>query len=190
MRQGHEINKGLAKKLIAVLCVVILLCIFCEKVYAFEPETLYVYYYRFGYQDQIQEQDYTLDMDKVSQSDDGDASFAYWTCRLYSAFTPGQKAYILFESLFRNGDSMGWPILPRNVRVLEAVIVDETLILNVSEEVLNYGGTAYERAFAAELAMNALTFPQVKRLTLLIQGEKSSLPEGSMLYETELTDLL
>ena len=96
------------------------------------------------------------------------------------AFTPismepePEKIFALFENYFASENISA----PKNVSVLGIKIDGGHLILNVSAEILNYGGNANERELIKELLDTAASVEGVTAFTLLVSGELVTLPEG------------
>jgi spore germination protein GerM len=67
------------------------------------------------------------------------------------------------------------------VRVLGVSIIEGCLTLDVSAEILAYGGNANERALIAQLLETAFGLPRVDTLTLTVEGKLVPLPEGRIL---------
>jgi len=91
------------------------------------------------------------------------------------------QAWAKFTIIFQVND---FYFVPENVSVLGAWFepVDKELFLNVSSEVLNYGGTYFEYRFVQTLLKNAFNLPNVRYFTLLVEGEPAPLPESSKIY--------
>lgn len=77
-----------------------------------------------------------------------------------------------FESFFQEE----W--VPAGVAVLGTSLNDGILTVDVSEEILNYGGNAFEAELVAELAAIAATVPGAEHFSLTIEGQRSPLAEG------------
>ena len=69
--------------------------------------------------------------------------------------------------------------IPSNVSVLSVVVNDDELILNVTEDIQNYGGTFYEKALVEQLLETTLSIEGINKVTLLIEGESKPLTEGT-----------
>ncbi len=90
-----------------------------------------------------------------------------------------EQARKLFQAMF---DSRLVSFKPDNVLVLGATIEDEVLRLNLSKEILNYGGAYYEERLTEQLKRTALSIDGVSKLILLIEGEEAPLSEGTEVY--------
>ena len=117
---------------------------------------------------------------------DGEETDGYhWICNTIEFegfFTHEEKAFIVFSCLF----NMSPYCVPDGVRVRGVKIENDCLTVNVSEEILLYGGCAYENALAAQCIKTAAALPSVKKLTLLIGSILRPLPEGTMIFEQDL----
>ena len=107
-----------------------------------------------------------------------------WTRRALlfekDAYTQEEEAFAVFADFFGNG----FFCVPEKVKLLAAEIENGCLILNVSEDILRYGGNAYERALVLQLMKTASSFPGIEYLTLLIEGESHPLTEGRIIYNS------
>jgi len=92
-------------------------------------------------------------------------------------------AFIIF---FDNADNVD--AVPADVRVLgiEFRQLEGHLILDVCENVLNYGGTRFEYHFVENLTNLAAGFCGVHYFTLLINSELRELPEGIIIDKMSL----
>lgn len=165
------IKEKLKIKIFVALAVVLFLCIFSEKVYAEDNnDSLYMYYYSF--------------------KDDGKEYFDSESFCFFGSFTEEQKAFIIFDNLFNNTEKDKINFVPEGTKILDIIIKDDILVLNVTNEIRNYGGTSYETAMIKQLAINALNFKGVKRLTLMFNGNYGALPEGKFIFEYEIGEIL
>ncbi len=95
----------------------------------------------------------------------------------YKATLEEQSVKALFQAFFDYGGSC----VPEEVYVLGAEIEEGLLTLNLSNEVLKYGGNYMELNFCKQLLKTALTLPSVKSLTVRIENERQPLPEGRVI---------
>lgn len=91
-------------------------------------------------------------------------------------YTPAEEAYLVFDYFF---DRAAYCV-PEGVSVLGVKIEDGCLWLNVSAEILAYGGNTFERALIAQCYKTATALPGVERLTLLVDSIVQTLPEGRL----------
>lgn len=109
---------------------------------------------------------------------------------LYGEFTPQNKAEIIYRNLFspRDGKRV---CIPEGTEVLSVDIYGGMLLLDVSADILNYGGgSAYELALVRQIMVNAAEIEGVESVTLLIDGERTYLPEGMELCCEPLAEWL
>ena len=96
------------------------------------------------------------------------------------------KAMQIFSEIFDNSHERNY--IPHSVRVLDTFFHKEYahLVLNLSPEVLNYGGTHFEWHFVQILLMNAANMEEVGYFTVLIDGQLQYLPEGTKIHELRI----
>ncbi|MDR2903181.1 MAG: GerMN domain-containing protein [Clostridiales bacterium] len=164
-------KQSVKKGIFLAVCIAVIVCIFPAKVRAAVGfESVDLYYYAFD--------------------DTGQAYFDAEKFCFYGNFTDTQKASILYENLFDHTDPDKISFVPEGTMLLGLEIEGDVLILNVSGDIKKYGGTAYETALLKQIGLNALNFPGVKRLTLMIDSNYQLLPEGKFVYEYEIGALL
>ncbi len=107
-------------------------------------------------------------------------------------FTISEQAYIVFEQLFR-GITPNWSgvftYIPKDTKLLDVALNNDSLQINVSKEILNYGGTAWEENLKKQILHTAFSIPGVNRFTLFIEGAEGILTEGTRLVLTEKGNL-
>ena len=91
--------------------------------------------------------------------------------------TKEELAFALFTYFFETVTYA----MPEGVRVLDVTLDNGHLILNVSEDIMQYGGNTNEHALIAQMIRAALSLIGVEKLTLLIEGELRYLPEGRII---------
>jgi hypothetical protein len=91
-------------------------------------------------------------------------------------------AFDIFTAFFNDEDN---PI-PSDVRVLGVRFNDGALTVNVSEEILAFGGNENERLLVKALTCAARGVPGASYLTLLIEGELRPLAEGRVVENIPL----
>ena len=111
-----------------------------------------------------------------------DGTFIWTQIELPATDTAEAHAAVAFEYFFRYG-SYG---VPDNVEVLGVELVDGRLTVDVSEDIANYGGSAFERALAAQLIKIAQELPKTDSFTLLIEGEARPLAQGTEIVAYDL----
>ncbi len=94
---------------------------------------------------------------------------------------PGsEQAYAVFTKLFTYPYNA---YIPDNTKLISVVLNDRVLILNVSEDILKYGGSYNETRIKELILKNAFVLDEVDKVTLLVNGEYVPLPEGSEINE-------
>lgn len=98
-----------------------------------------------------------------------------------------ERAFILFQAFFE-GEHVGF--VPDGVRLLNVQSKNGVLYVDVSREILAYGGSYYERCLISQIVRTALDMDGVDSVTLLIEGEVCALAEGSFIDgESKWTDM-
>ncbi len=95
---------------------------------------------------------------------------------------PARQAFDTFEALFADEAAT----VPTGVRVLGVRIRDGALTVNVSGEILNWGGNENERMLIETLIATAQKITGVTHLTLLTEGEPRPLCEGRYIDDMPL----
>lgn len=112
----------------------------------------------------------------------GDSTYETEDFYLYGELTAQNKAEIIYSNLFSPYNSKRICI-PEGTRLLAVDILDGMLLLDVSADILQYGGgSAYEQGLVSQIMLNASEIEGVETVTLLIEGERVYLPEGTELY--------
>ena len=91
-------------------------------------------------------------------------------------------AWILFTQVFNSNADF----VPQNVEILSIWFDDGVVTINLSEDVMNYGGTYFEYNFVNILLNNAAALPYPNYLTVLVEGRVRHLPEGVEIFRTPL----
>ncbi len=100
-----------------------------------------------------------------------------------SPFTSEEKASILFENLFYKWNREGvWTAVPRNTTLIGLQLAEGHLVINVSKEIKEYGGSSWEQMVEIQLLDTAFSLPTVEQVTLLIEGKLDALPEGTQIH--------
>ena len=115
-------------------------------------------------------------------TEDIDGTFRWEQINLPAVETAEEHARMAFEYFFRYG-KYG---VPQGVEVLSIEMADGLLTVDVSEDILGYGGSAFERALVAQLKQIASDIPGADSLTLLIEGEEGLLVQGTAIYRAGL----
>lgn len=89
--------------------------------------------------------------------------------------------YIL-QSLFDN--TKEWDsFIPKNVTVTNILYINGSLDIELSEDILDYGGTAWEIAMVDQILATVFSIEEIERFTLLIKGDRKILVEGTIINE-------
>ena len=110
-----------------------------------------------------------------------DGNFEYDEISVPIDFPVQYQAWVVFTQIFELDD---FDFVPSDVQVLD-VYFDAacgTLVLDLSQEAINYGGTYFEYRFTQKLIKNALSLPGVRYFTVLIEGQLQEFPEGVKIY--------
>ncbi len=109
------------------------------------------------------------------------------TCKPYEFegdFSDRDIAYILFYNLFDKSPNY----IPEGTHLLDVSLLDHQLVLNVSHEMLSYGGGCYyETCLIKQILCTAFDIEGVNDVTLLVDGSLCYFPEGSLIYK--VTDI-
>jgi len=101
----------------------------------------------------------------------------------YNSLKTEDKIYILLKNLFNNSQSM-INYMPEGSKIISLSLENGELIINVNENVKNYGGGAnFEIKFIEQILFNVFQFEDIENVTLLINGKVDYLPEGSVIYK-------
>ena len=112
----------------------------------------------------------------VIETEDISGTFYWKRIPLPATNTPEEHAQAAFKYFFRYS-SYG---VPENVNVLGVSLEDGLLTVDVSREILNYGGgSAFERALTTQLIKIAAEVPGTVRFILTIEGTLQPLAEGT-----------
>lgn len=99
--------------------------------------------------------------------------------------TEYEKAYVVISNLF---SVEGTSFIPKDIKILDTYLLEDCIVLNVSKDINNYGGTYYEKRLIAQIVKNILGIEGVNKVTLLIDGEDVSLNEGIFIREVDEID--
>ncbi|MCL2573857.1 MAG: GerMN domain-containing protein [Defluviitaleaceae bacterium] len=132
-----------------------------------------------------------LDMLKVffyEISEDGHDVMNYYNIIIPVWLSVEQRAIIVFTEIFDNFNPDEMIYAPPNVQVLDVVFDAENahLIVNLSLDILNYGGTYFEHLLITKLMTNAANITNVNYFTILINSEPRYFPEGTTILKNSL----
>ena len=155
-------------KFFFALLLVLIIFIFPQSIGAQNLDKLQIFYYEIGV--------------------DGEETLNYHHITIPAWLSVEHRALIIFTEIFDNADPDKMVFVPLNVRVLDAFFFEDTahLILNVSAEILNYGGTYFEYMMINKLLANAGGIPEVGYFSIWINGQRQYLPEGIEVQELNL----
>ncbi|NLL70675.1 MAG: GerMN domain-containing protein [Epulopiscium sp.] len=75
--------------------------------------------------------------------------------------------------------------IPQGTYIIDVSLEEGDCIINLSKEILQYGGTYFEKMLSEQLLSTIFAFPQVQKMTLLIEGNHRPLTEGTELCNLE-----
>jgi|GEM_PF-1480744 len=111
---------------------------------------------------------------------EGDAYFETETFEVYGGLGEAALLWIRFANLLENAELDKVPSVATGTRLLGVWLVEEVLYVDMSAEVLSYGGGVWnERMLFAQLMRNAGEVNGARWLTLLVEGTEVVWPEGS-----------
>ena len=111
-----------------------------------------------------------------------DGTFHWKRIPIPAADTAEMHALTAFEHFFRYG-SYG---IPHNVKVLNVSLANGLLTVDVSADILSYGGSAFERALAEQLIKIAAEIPSAEKFTLTTDGVLRPLIYGTEINRIQL----
>ena len=165
----HIYKGGIKMKTIMVMSFIMAMFVFPQKVGDIAFDELQIFYYR------------AINSDEVVMSS--------YPIIIPARLTTEQRALLIFTEVFE--DSLSKKLfVPKNVKVLDVFFDYESthLILNLSQDILNYGGTYFEDKLVSILLANAAALPEVGYFTVLIEGKRLHLPEGVLINEIRVYD--
>ena len=155
-------------KIILALLLVLLIFIFPQSIGAQELDRLQIFFYEID-------------------SDNEDA-LNYYDITIPSWLSVENRALIIFSEIFDNFNPDIMIFVPPNVQILDVFFHAEYshLVLNLSSDILNYGGTYFEDKLINKLLINAATIPEVGYFSVLIDGQRQCFPEGTSILNNSL----
>lgn len=95
-----------------------------------------------------------------------------------------EKAEHLFNKLFSESIRENTYNFPKSISINSIIFIDDLLVLDVSEEILNYNGGSYnELILKSQIVKTALNIEGINRITLLIEGDIAQFKKGLLIYE-------
>ena len=148
-------------KILFALLLVLLIFIFPQNIGAQELDRLQIFHYQI-----------TANYDEV---------LIYYHIIIPAWLSAEDRALVIFSEIFDNFDPCKMVYVPPGVRILGISFQADNshLILNLSADILNYGGTHFEYRFIHMLLTNAAGIKEVSYLTVLIDGQQQCFPEGT-----------
>lgn len=101
-----------------------------------------------------------------------------------------QEVEELFEVLFGDTSKEEENLIPEGTRLIDFKFENGSLTLNFSEEIKNYGGTLKEQWIVYKILSTGFSIEGVQSITVLIEGQKDYLPEGTMIDAYEKKEWL
>ena len=138
------------KKIYIIILILILLLCFPPKVFADQTNTIFYYDLENGQTKLMQEQ-----------------------LHFHGNFSKNQIAFIIFDNLI----SPQKMFIPQNAHVLSALVYNQNLILNLSGQIKNYGGSYFEQHLLSQINLTAQNL-NLDNVTILIDNKKQYMPEG------------
>ena len=157
-------------RILVALLLLALIFAFPQGVGAAESDKLTIFFYEIG--------------------DDGEDVISSYIIAIPPHLSVEARAMLIFSEIFDNANSDKMIYAPRDVRILDVFFHREYahLVLNLSSEVMNYGGTHFEWQFVRKLIANAASIREVGYLSVLVDGQRRYLPEGTKIHEIRVYD--
>ncbi|MDR2183036.1 MAG: GerMN domain-containing protein [Clostridiales bacterium] len=155
-------------KILFAILLVLLIFIFPQSVGAEELDRLQIFFFEIG--------------------DDGEDVLNYYHIAVPSRLSVEDRAIVVFSEIFDNADADKMIYAPPQVRILDIIFhgAASHLVVNLSAEILNYGGTHFEDRLIYKLLINAAGIGNVAYLTILIDGRPQYFPEGTIILKNSL----
>ncbi|WP_058486565.1 GerMN domain-containing protein [Defluviitalea phaphyphila] len=107
----------------------------------------------------------------------------------YEMKKPEEKVGKELTSFFENTTDKE-NLIPENTKLINVTFQDGHLILNISKEIKNYGGTLTEEWIIDKILSIGFSANDVNSITILIEGEKDYFPEGTIIDSYKKEDWL
>jgi len=120
---------------------------------------------------------------------DGEDVLNYYHITIPAWLTVENRALVIFTEIFNNINPEKMIYAPPNVSILGISFhaAASHLIINLSVDIMNYGGTHNEYMLIQKLLANAASMADVRYLTILIEGQEQYFPEGTLISLHYLT---
>jgi len=155
-------------KILLSLLILLLIFIFPQVVGAQELDELQIFFYEIDVY--------------------GEEWLNYYNITIPAWLCIEHRALIIFTEIFDNFNPDKMIYVPYGVRILDVFFHAEYahLVLNLSADILNYGGTHFEYRMINKLLINAASIQEVGYFTILIDGQRQYFPEGTMILNNSL----
>ncbi len=95
-----------------------------------------------------------------------------------------KKIFITLDKLFNHIQNINY--IPQNTKVLNVERIEEKVYINLSGEILSYGGGSnYEIGLIRQLLLNIFQYDEIGVVSITVNDEKRYFPEGSLVYGYE-----
>ena len=156
-------------KILFALLLVLLIFIFPQSIAAQELDKIQIFYYEIGI--------------------DGEEMLSYYHITIPPWLSAENRALIIFSEIFDNFNPDKMIFVPPDVRILDIIFHAEYahLILNLSTDILNFGGTHFEYRLISKLLVNAANIREAGYFSVWIDGQRQYLPEGTIVLNFKLS---
>ena len=115
---------------------------------------------------------------------DGEVHLVSYKITIPTWLTVENRALVVFSEVFNNAQPDKMIFAPQGVEVRDVLFFWECghLLINLSADIMLYGGTYFEYRLVEKLLANAAAMPHVAYFTVLIEGQIGYLPEGTKLF--------
>jgi germination protein M len=86
------------------------------------------------------------------------------------------------QALFDN-DKDYYSFVPKDVTITNILYINGSLEVEVSEDILNYGGTAREISMVDQILATVFDNKEIEKFSLFIEGDREVLNEGTSIKE-------
>jgi len=120
--------------------------------------------------------------------EDDEAFLVSYIIQVPSYLSVENRAMVVFSNIFDNTYVDEIIFVPKDVHIIDVFFSEEYahLVINLSAEMLNYGGTYFEYRLVEKLIANAAALEEVAYFTILTEGQSLHLPEGTLIFETKV----
>ena len=155
-------------KILFALMLLSLLFIFPQRIGAQELDRLQIFFY---------------EIDAA-----GEEVLNYYYITIPARLSVEHRALVIFSEIFDNYNPNKMVFVPPDVRILDVLFLagSSHLILNLSSDILNFGGTHFEYKLIHKLLTNAAGVGEAAYFTILIDGQNQYFPEGALILNNSL----